>query len=234
LKVQSGFLNPFIRCMRTVPSLVTHAYPAARAMLLGIAACVVLAGCASAINLKTADDYFQAGLQAEQAGDYPRSREAFRRALINAKMGDVPPAFVSAVTYNLGRMTGYTCDFVQAEQLLLESLKLEQALPAPGPINITKRLAELARLYQDLQRHDESASFYARGVPELERLGILELDPIGYALYLDDYAKVLSQAGQAAKASEVAARAAGLRAKHPERRAGFVPLHFSSVCPRAS
>jgi tetratricopeptide (TPR) repeat protein len=195
--------------------------------------CVAVAGCATAINFKTAERYYEAGLQAEAAKNWPGAREAFRRSLINAQSAGAPQVFMSAVTYNLGRMSGYTCDYAQAEKLLLESLALEQGLQKPDPANITKRWSELGRLYQDQQRFNESATFYARAVPELERLGVVESDPIGFAQYLADYSQSLLQSGQAASAASAAARASELRTKYAARSAQFTPIRYRDVCSMA-
>ena len=48
------------------------------------------------------------------------------RALWNARIGDVPSSGISLVTYNLGRVKGYLCKYDEAEQLLLEALRLEE------------------------------------------------------------------------------------------------------------
>jgi hypothetical protein len=116
---------------------------------------------------------------------------------------------------------------------LLESLTLKQGLQKPDPVNMTKRWSELARLYYDQRKFQESAAFYSRAVPELERLGIVESDPIAFAQYLEDYAQSLIQSGQAASAGSVAARASGLRVSNAARSAKFVPVYYRDVCAKA-
>jgi tetratricopeptide (TPR) repeat protein len=190
----------------------------------------LLAGCASDVNRKNAETYYNAGLRAEFAGDWVGARDAYRRALANGRSGGLPAVFMSATTYNLGRAVAYTCDYAEAERLLRESVTLEQGLPAPDPVNMTKRWSELARLYQDEGRDREAASYYALAVPELERLGGFSDDPVGVAYYLDDYARALSASGQVSEAASVAARAADLRARTPERAARFKPLRYNTVC----
>jgi hypothetical protein len=199
-----------------------------RSMMLLV--CVVVAGCATDINMKNAQRYYNAGLQAEAARDWPAAREAYRRSLINARSGGGSPALVSAATYNLGRMTGYTCDYPAAEVQLRESLTLEQALPKPDRGNITKRWSELARLYQDEGRDQDAVVLYALAVPELEKFDLPQKDPVGFADYLDDYARSLNKTGQASAANAMLARAAELRAKNPGRPAQFRPLYFHDVC----
>ena len=191
-----------------------------------------MAGCATDINRKNAPIYYDAGLRAEASQNWPAAKEAYRRSLINARSGGRSPALVSAATYNLGRMTGYTCDYAEAEALLQEATTLEQGLPSPDPGNLTKRWSELARLYQDQGRDQEAAALYGRAVSELERLDVVGQDPVGFANYLDDYANALTGAGQPVLARTVAARAATLRAEHAGQVAKFVPLRFEAACAR--
>ncbi len=137
---------------------------------------------------------------------------------------------LSAITFNLGRMAGYTCDYPEAERLLQESLVLEQSLDKPGPGNLTKRWSELARLYQDQRRDHDAVVMYERAVPELERMRVVDSDPVGYANYLDDYSRALRGAGREDLASSVSKRAAALRSASAARKADFVPLRFNDVC----
>jgi tetratricopeptide (TPR) repeat protein len=198
-----------------------------------LAVCVAITGCATEINYKNAQKYYEVGLSAEAVRNWSGAHEAFRRSLINARSAGAPQAFVSAATYNLGRMAGYICDYAQAEKLLLESLALERGLKMPDPGNITKRLSELARLYQDQGRFREAAAFYAQAVPELDRLGVSERDPIGYARYLEDYAESLAASGQVAEVVPIAARASELRTKHVTREASFTPIRYKEICGKA-
>jgi len=109
-------------------------------------------------------------------------------------------------------------------------LRLEEALPAPNRGNITKRLAELARLAFADGQFSESASFYERGADELVGLGMPSDDPLGFAVFLDGFAEALVAAGQTGRAREVQSRAELLRARNQGRRAGFVPTYYHVVC----
>lgn len=203
-----------------------------RARILLLLAPLFTLGCATDLNRINASKYYELGLRAEAAGDYRGAHEAFRRALINAGSANARPEYVSAVKYNLGRMTGYLCDYTQAESILLDSLQTEQRLRSSAPGNITKRLSELARLTYDMGKYPESAAYFERVLPEIERLGVVEKDPVGFALFLEDYASALEKKGDASKAAEIAARAVELKAKHPGRAAGFTPVHYRDVCPK--
>ncbi len=112
--------------------------------------------------------------------------------------------------YSYGRMVGYTCDFPEAEKLLVEALSLEETLPGPDRRNVTKRLSELARLSFDLEKFQESASYYERAIPIMDAVMLSE-DSIGYALYLNDYAQALDRIGEVRKSNEVRKRIAEIR-----------------------
>jgi tetratricopeptide (TPR) repeat protein len=198
--------------------------------LIWLAGSVALAGCATAINQKNADIYYEAALRAEASKNWSGAKEMYSRSLANARSGGASPAYISAVTYNLGRMTGYTCEYADAEKLLLESVSLEQGLPTPNMGNLTKRWSELAQITYDQGKYAESAKWFAVAIPELEKLNIVSKDPIGYAAYLDDYAQSVEKSGQVQQASVIRQRAASLRSSNPGISASFKPVHYHEVC----
>ncbi|MFO1434914.1 MAG: tetratricopeptide repeat protein [Gammaproteobacteria bacterium] len=197
--------------------------------LLGM---VLLGGCgfAEQVNMKNADKYYDLGLQAEAQGNYAGAREAFWRAWVNARDGNGSPEYQSAVLYNLGRMTGYTCNFPEAENLLREALDRELKISGPESANISKRLFELARLNYDQKKYAQAAEFYERAIPACIHLGCLESDPIIVANSYDELNKAYESVGDLDKAKNAAAKAAEIRAKNPGAQAQFVPVRYNSMC----
>ncbi len=194
---------------------------------------LLLGACASSINHVNADRYYELALQAEANGNWAGARQAYSRALVNARLGGAQVGYVSAVTYNLGRMVGYECDYDEAERLLLEALSLEERVTPANTANLTKRWSELARLSFDQGKYKSSADWYAKAIPELERLGVLASDPIGFARYIEDYSDALD------KASDVAAttwrkRASDLRNSNPTKSASFLPTYYRDRCAKRS
>ena len=55
---------------------------------------------------------------------------------------------------------------------------------------------------------------YERATVELEKIGIVKIDALGYASLLDDYADSLKAAGFAEKSAEIAARSAAIKQEH--------------------
>ena len=193
-------------------------------------AALLIGGCATDVNRINASRYYEAGLAFEARKQYEQAREAYWRALVNYRSAGGPQAAISAATYNLGRMTGMTCNFPLAEQFLQEALKLEEQLPSPDSRNITKRLGELANISFALGKFKQSAEYYERAVPRLEQLGIIQDDPMGYALYLDGYADALDKAGLPAKSSEIRRHASSIREQSSLKTAKFTPLYYHTVC----
>jgi tetratricopeptide (TPR) repeat protein len=201
-----------------------------RVMPTGVLGLVfVLTACVPAINQVNADRYYELGLQAEAARNWRSARQAYSRALANAKSSGAPVAYVSAVTYNLGRMTGYTCNYDEAEQLLLDALALEEKVLPINASNMTKRWSELGRLNYDQGKFKTAAIWYSKAIPELERLGVSSSDPIGFARFIEDHADALDKAGDSS-ATLWRERASTLRKANSSRSANFLPTYYRDVC----
>jgi len=198
---------------------------------------IVLAAVLSATHAWSADRRtvtraYDDGLRAEFAGDYSAAQAAFEHALSGAAAAGLGVEFTSAATYNLARIVGYRCDFARANELLLEALKLEQSLPNPSRANVTKRLSELARLSYDQGAFTESVIYYDRVVPELEDLGVVKLDPNGFAGFLDDYAQALSQTGESQRAGLVREKANRVRLSNQGVPVRFRPTYYRDACAK--
>jgi tetratricopeptide (TPR) repeat protein len=191
---------------------------------------LLIVGCATDINRINASRYYNAALAFEMRRQYEQAREAYWRALVNYRSAGGPQNAISAATYNLGRMTGLTCNFLLAEQFLQQALQLEEQLPTPEPGNITKRLGELANISFALGKFEQSVHFYERALPRLEQLGIIENDPVGYGSYLDGYANALEKAGMTSKGADIRGRANALRDQNTTKTAKFLPLYYHNVC----
>jgi len=191
---------------------------------------LLLLGFANPINLKNAEKYYELGSQAERSGDYLMAEEYYARALWNAKMGRAPDSGISAVSYNLGRVKGYLCKPDEAEELLLDALRIEENAAEPEISLISMRLFELARLSASQSRYDTARRYYARVIPLVRKLNIENEDPVGFALVLIDYALVLEFGGDIDAADAVREEADRLRNNHPQAQAGFVAKPYGRSC----
>lgn len=225
---QASRLN---RSFRYIPQFVRH-YVKAHMYAKLIVLVALFTAPVWATDRQVAQRAYEQGLRAEFAGNYSGARDAFEKALTEAQAAGLGQEFISAATYNLARMTGYTCDFSRAKELLLEALKLEQALPAPSRANVTKRLSELARLSYDQGAFSESVAHYDLVVPEIEELGVLKLDPNGFAIFLDDYAQALARSGDEQRADAARRKAANIRFTNVGVPVRFLPTYYRDVCAR--
>lgn len=198
--------------------------------LLCIALPILISGCASPINRYNAAKYYEAASRSEAIGDFPSAKEFYKRTLINARLGNAPSEAISAASYGYGRMLGYTCDFDEADNYLKQSLELEVSSPQPNRFNITQRLSELARVAAARNVPSEAANYFEKAIPLLEAQNIRQLDPIGYAKYLEEYASALDSAKNSTKASEIRSQASELRQSHPDVAAKFTPRNYVEVC----
>jgi len=188
--------------------------------------CTVLAGCVSGINRKEAEIHFDAAQRFDVQGDYVSAREHYGKALINARLAGADPATISMLTYNFGRTTGYTCHLDEAEKHLLLALEMEKSITGSESGISTKRQFELARFYFDQNQYEKATSYYAVGIPAVEKLGITESDPIGFAAALDEYAMALAQTGRITEAATAKQKAAQLRQQYPDVKPAFVPTRY--------
>ena len=196
----------------------------------------LLTGCAglrNPINLYNAQEYHSAAEQAEQNGDLLLAREYYHRALLNAQWGNAPKAGVSMATYNLGRIRGYLCEYIEAEKLLKEALKLQEEVPiADDPDHgiLSMRLFELARFYYDFGHNEQAIPYWERGIPLAEKVDIETSDPIAYANVLDEYAVSLKKTNQPDKADTIKTKADEIRSRNPGKEATFIPRWYNQKC----
>jgi tetratricopeptide (TPR) repeat protein len=185
----------------------------------------VIAG-ANPINRANAQKYHELGTQAEMAGNFVQAEQNYGRALWNARMGNVPGSGISLVTYNLGRVKGYLCKYDEAEQLLLEALRLEEQESGTESGLTSMRLFELARLNAARNRFDTANRFYSRAIAIVRTLDIEISDPIGFANVLHDFALVLDSLGLDQEATRTARESEQLREAHPGQQATFTPRSY--------
>jgi len=198
-----------------------------------VLALVLFSGCAHQLNLINAQKYYELGLQEEFRGNYSGAKEAFWRSFVNYRDAGASKAYISAAIYNLGRMTGYMCDFTKADELLKEALVLERDVTGgETTLNITKRLGELARLASARHEYEESIGYYKEAVPGLENLGVLESQPIEFAIFIEDYAFVLEKAHYLQFAQEQTAKAKAIREEHKGDSAQYEFVYYDQLCPQ--
>ncbi len=191
-----------------------------------LAISLTLCGCVSDINKKEANIHFEAARRFEFQKDFVSAREQYGKALIDARLAGADQTTISMLTYNYGRMSGYTCHFDEAEQMLLQALELEKGSTGPESSIYSMRLFELARLNYDRGQFDKSAKYYSQGIPIVEQLGVATSDPIGLANALREYGSALSNIGRTSAAAEALQNARRLEDANPGKKPGIVPERY--------
>lgn len=174
----------------------------------------LLASCANPINDYTRARYYEAGMQAEQAGDLKAARMYYGRAQINAQIGNLGQAKEAYACYEWSRVTGYLGMYADSEKGFSDALALIEKAKGEADQLRAPALAEYARLLHDTGQHAKAVPIYDQASVELEKIGILKIDALGYAALLEDYADSLKAAGFATKSAEVAARSFAIRQAH--------------------
>ncbi|HKW39153.1 MAG TPA: tetratricopeptide repeat protein [Burkholderiales bacterium] len=123
----------------------------------------VLVACANPLNRATSDRYARQCSEAYREGLLDIAEEACYRAAVNVNLGNLGPELKSERWFNLALIKRQLRKLNEAEDLLKESLRVEETLSGPSSEKIARRLAELAAVeYQKAQ--------YAEGYPLMDRL----------------------------------------------------------------
>jgi tetratricopeptide (TPR) repeat protein len=190
--------------------------------LIGMVACSFsLLGCANPLNVGHYERYMDAGLRAEDRGDYLTARRHFIRARANSAQGFLGKEAESAAVYNIARMNGLLGYYEIAEKQLKEALKLEEKVYGPDRGHASMRWFELARLYYAWGRYQDSVAAYEKGFPMAA--DAQKTLPAMYAACLRDFADALDKVGDSSRAKELRARAASISEQPSERPIRYYP-----------
>lgn len=168
----------------------------------------LLAGCASAVVKEaTSDRYTLICGDALNKGQLDVAEDACNRALASVEGGNIAPGLRSERLYNLALVKRGLKKYREAEELLKESLRIEQNLPQPSTSRMGKRQVELALNLAAEGKWDEGARVLDQFVitPDLqyeERTSAAEV--------LNRYAKELRKRSQGDEALLLEKKAADL------------------------
>jgi tetratricopeptide (TPR) repeat protein len=181
-----------------------------RSLSLTLIALCVLASCANPINQNTAQRYYAAGEAALRAGDLITARENFRRALINAQVGNLGSDAESQAAYKLARVQGNLCEYDNADKTFQYALDAQvKRTGENSPLTFPLRV-ELAQLSFDTGHFDKAVGYFDKAFA----VGGKTLETsmqTGYADLLDDYAVALAAIRNTALADSVRARSNAVR-----------------------
>lgn len=172
-------------------------------------AALLVGGCANPINRATSDNYRETCAVAESNGRLDVAEEACYRALVNVDWGKLGPELKSQALYNLARIKRRLSRFGEAEQLLKESLAIEEKLPAPSEQKIGRRLVELSVSLAGQDKWSEGARFLERALPLTDTFSARERAYAGEVFA--QYGKRLTGTADSALAARFEAKAVALR-----------------------
>jgi len=191
-----------------------------------IIALFILSGCAS-VSLQLNLNY--EGNIALEKGRYEDAKQKFQASL-NQSLSVNDAEYAAIAMYGLGRSSGYLCQFEESESWFLKSIKARESLPDKSYAYISQNIMELARLYKANRKYAKANIQFERVIPILEKLGIKESDPVGYAGGLEDYIFILEAVGNVDKAKKIASVVSKLKLDNPNRQAYFVAKQYPSNC----
>lgn len=153
----------------------------------------LLGGCATndpspqSLNWSGNEAYFQK--------DYDAAIEWYTASLVESrKLGD--RQFEAIAMYGLGRSNGHLCKLQEAEEWLIESIKIRRDLPDFETAHLTQNILELGRLHMAQGEWKQANEQFTEALPILGRLNMEAIDPLGYANLLEEYQLVLLNTGQ--------------------------------------
>jgi tetratricopeptide (TPR) repeat protein len=169
----------------------------------------ILVGCANPINRVTSDNYSETCAVAESNGRLKVAEEACYRALVNVDLGNLGAELKSERLYNLARIKRQLAKFAEAEQLLKESLAIEEKLPSPSEPKIGRRLVELSVSLAAQDKWAEGAKLLERALPITPQFAGQERR---YTIeVLTQYSKQLKTMNQVDVAQQFETKAAALK-----------------------
>ena len=126
---------------------------------------LTLVGCANPLNRATSDNYMEECSKAEERVKLKVAEEACYRALVNVDWGNLGDELKSERTYNLARIKRRLAKFNEAENLLKQSLEIEEQLSGISSSKVGRRLAELSVTLAAQDRWSEGTSLVERLIP---------------------------------------------------------------------
>ena len=197
-----------------------------RTTVVGVVLVCALSGCANPVNRHTAVRYSEGAWAARDAGDWRMARSNLARAIPNAEVGGATQRQMSVLYYEYGRASGVICDWKEAERGLKKALELDQGID--GPVYLAQ--IELGRMYFDRKDFVTAEHYFSTVYPIVERIDAQTTDPLGYAVFLDEYASTLEALSRSDDATPLRARADELRRTFPTGRVRTDRTPYGTQC----
>lgn len=177
-------------------------------------AVLLAAGCANPINDATWHRYTRDGNAAHAKGDLGTAEEAHRRAVINARIGNLGAEREAMALHNLALVKRDLCKLAEAEEFLRRAYELRDRNTDTPPANLAGTIFELAQLHYESRRYADAAALMERGFPLLEKFNVERTEPAAFAHVLLEYVDALRMLHRTADADAAQARLNALVSAH--------------------
>jgi tetratricopeptide (TPR) repeat protein len=185
------------------------------------------AGCAGAINAKSAHHLGDAANEASKAGDWTTARQKWAQALVNAQLAGLPNKQLAIFNYEYGRSLGVQCFWEESEKYLQRAHELDHETGGPEFMS----LLELSRLKYDQGQFAKSIPYYSRAIDLLEKANAPTRAPTEFAVVLDEYATALKETGNREEALSLHKRAKEIRLATPDGKSITDRTPYGKYCP---
>lgn len=169
---------------------------------------ILASACANQLNRVTSDRYADACSEAEKDDLLVVAEEACYRAMANVEWGNLGSELKSQRLYNFARIERRLGKFAEAEQLLRQSILIEEARSGPNSVKVGRRLVELSVDLAGQEKWIEGADQLARVLPIADQFSGEERSYT--KVVLTKYSEELRRAGVSELSAQFAARASEL------------------------
>jgi hypothetical protein len=126
---------------------------------------LLLSACTNPINRVTSDNYADTCVIAEKNRQLVVAEQACYRALVNVDIGNLGDELKSQRLYNLARIKRQLSKFSEAQQLLDQSLAIEESLSGASSLKTGRRLVELSVSLAGQSKWLEGSTSLSRAMP---------------------------------------------------------------------
>jgi hypothetical protein len=130
---------------------------------------LLISGCANPLNRVTYDRYWRQGGDAERVGQLGVAEQAYYRALMNVDMGNLGPLLKAQALYNLGCVKRRVGKYSEAEDLLTQSLALDEKILSTDNLDTDRCRIELSVTLAAQDKWIDGSRYLEQALPQANR-----------------------------------------------------------------
>ena len=180
--------------------------------LILLLSCTMIVSCVNPINDHTYHKYQRLSQEASRSGNLEAAEEYDKRAIVNARIGNLGDEKLAQALHNLALTKHDLCKLDESEELLLEAIRIREKMQADGSLKSENKkyligsYLELSALYFSRNKYKESIPGFEKVLPEM-RVATENTDNGKYMLssFLNEYAIALEKARKIEKMNTIRA-----------------------------